>query len=168
MEFYSVLRKFNEKHFIMVSKEILMNSEVDVKVKLALLWASLMSLYIYADYFEMKVPGKIEDVMNQITPVGPTTPKLLVIFSLILIVPALMICLSVFLKPVVNRYLNIGVAVVWSSMSFMILFYDIGNIGGWYAFYVLYQVVEIFVLGAIVWNSWKWPKVKLNEEHVLR
>ena len=143
----------------------LIDSKINVKVKLASLWATLMSLYIYADYFELKVPGKIQDIMEQKTPVGPTTPKLLVIFSLILIVPALMICLSVLLKPLVNKWLNITTALVWSSMSFLILFWDIRNIGGWYTFYVLYQIVELIVLGTIVYQAWKWPAKVIQPGH---
>ena len=107
----------------------------------------------------MKMPGVVQEMIDLETPVGPVTPKLLVIFSLILIVPALMICLSVLLKPHINKWLNIGVAILWSSMSFIILVWDI--IGGslpWSAFYDLYQLVEIMVFGIIIWQAWNWPK----------
>ena len=136
----------------------LIDFKINVKLKLAALWTSLMFLYIYADYFELKTPGKIQETMDLITPVGPVTPKLLVIFSLILIVPALMIFLSVFLKPAINRWVNIIVAILWSLMSILIIASGISGIGGWYTFYLLYQFVEVFVFILIIWQAWSWPR----------
>ncbi|MEW7277562.1 DUF6326 family protein [Aquimarina sp. 2201CG1-2-11] len=139
----------------------LIDSKIDVKVKLASLWASLMFLYIYCDFFDMMSPGNIESKINLTTPVGPVTPQLLVIFSLILIVPTLMICLSTLLKPRVNKWLNIIVAIVWSSMSFIILVWDIIDQSlPWSAFYDLFQLIEIVVFCIIVRTAWKWPKVE--------
>ncbi len=135
------------------------DNKINVKIKLSALWTSLMFLYIYCDYFAMKMPGAVEDMISLKTPVGTVTPQLLVIFSLILIVPSLMICLSVLLKPTINRWLNIIVAILWSSMSFIIIVWDIidGSLP-WSAFYDLYQIVEIIALCSIVWQAWKWPK----------
>lgn len=139
---------------------MLSDHKVNIKIKLGALWTTLMFLYIYADYFELKTPGKIERTMNLETPMGDVTPGLLVIFALILLVPSLMIFLSVILKPIINKWLNIIVAGVWSSMSILIIIGDIKAIGGWYSFYLLYQFVEIIVFGLIVWHAWNWPKVK--------
>ena len=47
-------------------------------------------------------------------------------------------------------------------MSFLILFLDLKNFNPWYLFYDLYQVVEIMVLGTIIWVAWKWPKQHLS------
>ena len=140
---------------------MLVDNKVSIKSKLAIHWACLMSLYIYADYFELKTPGKIEQIMNLKTPVGDTTPGLLVIFSLILIVPSLMIVLSVILKAKINKWLNILIAFLWSSMSVLVIVGEITtSIGGWYSFYLLYQFIEIFVFGSIIWHAWHWQKVK--------
>ena len=43
-----------------VGRRILQEFPVPVNIKLALLWASLMFLYIYNDYFSMYLPGVIE------------------------------------------------------------------------------------------------------------
>ncbi|MGD1893177.1 MAG: DUF6326 family protein [Cyclobacteriaceae bacterium] len=134
----------------------LANYEVNVKIKLAALWTTLMILYIYADYFELKTPGTLEDMMNLKTPVGPATPGLLVIFSVLLIVPALMIFLSVFLKPQLNKWLNIVVAFFYAGISILIIVSGIGN--EWQTFFVLYNVVEVFIFVLIIWQAWHWPK----------
>jgi len=36
--------------------------KVNVKLKLAALWAGLMFLYIYVDYFHLYMPGKLGDI----------------------------------------------------------------------------------------------------------
>ncbi|HAS40190.1 MAG TPA: hypothetical protein DCS93_06900 [Microscillaceae bacterium] len=143
---------------------MLIDNKVNIKSKLAIHWACLMSLYIYADYFELKTPGNIEQIMKLKTPVGATTPGLLVIFSLILIVPSLMIVLSVILKAKINKWLNILIAFVWSFMSALVIASEITNIGGWYSFYLLYQFAEIFVFGSIIWHAWHWQKDKVTNE----
>lgn len=132
---------------------------VNTKIKLAALWTSLMFFYIYCDYFGLMTPGAVEDLINLQTPVGEVTPGLLVIFSVILIIPAMMICLSVMLRVGVNRWLNIIVPALWSVMSFLILFAGLQDPNPWYIFYNLYQVVEIVVLGVIIYTAWNWPRV---------
>ncbi|MGK0387259.1 MAG: hypothetical protein ACI849_001883 [Patiriisocius sp.] len=137
---------------------MLENKPVAVKIKLAALWASIMSLYIYADFFDGMTPRSIEMSQNLETPVGPLTPNLLLIFSLILIIPSCMMFLSVFLKPIINKWINIIVASLWSIMSFISLINTISS--EWYQFYALFQASEIVIFGMIVWQAWIWPKVK--------
>ena len=135
---------------------MLVNSKIDVKIKLAVLWTALMFYYVYADFFDSMTPSSIENFGSLQTPVGPLTPLLLVIFSVILIIPSSMIFLSVFLKPKINKWLNIVSAVLWSRRAWR-LFIDTMN-SEWYKFYALYQVVEIIILGMIFWQALKWPK----------
>lgn len=138
------------------SSKPLADYRVNVKIKLAFLWSSLMFLYIYADYFRLMVPEKLKEMMNLQTPVGPTTPSLLIIFSLILIIPALMIVLSIFLKPLINKWTNIIFGLLYAIISILIVISGIGN--EWQTFFVLYNIIEIFVLTAILWQAWKWPR----------
>ncbi len=37
--------------------------KVNVKLKLASLWASFMFLYIYVDYFHLYMPGSLKDIL---------------------------------------------------------------------------------------------------------
>ena len=136
----------------------LVDYKVNVRIKLTSLWASLMFLYIYADYFQLKTPGNIQRTMDLQTPVGEVTPGLLVIFSIILIVPSLMIMLSIFLKPMISKWVNISVATVWSLMSLLIIAGGIGDLGGWHTFYTLYNIIEVGLFSTIVWQAWNWPK----------
>ncbi|BFP41123.1 DUF6326 family protein [Flavobacteriaceae bacterium GF1] len=134
----------------------LSNPKVNIKTKLACFWASLMFLYIYADYFGLMTPGNLEDMMNLETPMGPTTPGILIGFSVLLIIPALMIMASVVLRAQWNRWLNIVVALLYAVISILIIISDMGN--EWKKFFVLYQFVELFVFGMIIWHAIKWPR----------
>lgn len=130
---------------------------INVKIKLAFLWTSLMFLYIYADYFRLMTPEKLENMMKLQTPMGPTSPELLVIFSVILIIPALMIFLSIFLKPKINKWLNILMAFIYASISILIIVSSINN--EWQTFFVLFNLVEILIFAIILFQAWKWPRV---------
>ncbi|HPI80008.1 MAG: DUF6326 family protein [Cyclobacteriaceae bacterium] len=139
-----------------MTEKLLENHKIDVKVKLALLWASLMFLYIYADYFELMTPGKLEEMMQLKTPMGPTSPDLLIIFALLLIVPALMIVFSIFLTPQLCKWTNLAIGLVYTVISILIIITSIDS--EWHRFYVLFNFIELFVLMAILRQAWQWPK----------
>ena len=132
------------------------NSKIDTKLKLAILWTTLMFLYVYADFFDGMTPSSIEMSKNLETPIGPLTPLLLILFSIILIVPTLMIILSIFLRPRINRVVNIIIATLWASMS-VVLFFDTFN-SEWHLFYALFQFIELTIFIIIIWQAYKWPK----------
>jgi hypothetical protein len=142
------------------SSKPLIDYKVDMKIKLAALWTSLMFLYIYADYFRLMTPEKLEKMIQLQTPMGPTSPKLLVIFSLILIIPALMIFLSVFLKPQINKWLNIIVALLYACISVLIIKSSIGN--EWQTFFVIFNILEVIIFIIIIVQAWKWPRLEVS------
>lgn len=134
---------------------------INVKLKLAFLWTSLMFLYIYADYFRLMTPGKLEKMMELQTPMGPTTPSLLVIFSAILILPAVMIFLCIFLRPQINKWMNVFIAFLYAGISILIIISSISS--EWQTFFVLFNFVELMVLAIIIAQALKWPKGDNNQ-----
>lgn len=138
----------------------LVDYKVNVKLKLASLWSVLMFLYIYADYFELMTPGTIEKIMNLESPLISTaiTPGLLIGSSILLIIPALMIFLSAFLKARINKWLNIIIGFLYAIISILIIVSGIGN--KWQTFFVLYNVIEVVIFSIIIWQAWKWPKTE--------
>jgi len=128
----------------------------NVRIKLAFLWATLMALYIYADFFNLMTPGALQEMMDLQTPLGPTSPGILIGFSILLIIPALMIPASILLPPRFSKWLNVGFGILYALISVLIILSDIRH--SWMAFFVLYQFVELFVFGLIIRMAWKWPK----------
>jgi hypothetical protein len=141
----------------MNNKTVLEDIQINIKYKLAFLWTTLILLYIYADYFELMTPGKLEKMIALKTPVGPTSPQILISFSILLIVPALMVTLSIFLKPILSKWLNIIFSVFYGSISVLIIVSEFGS--KWHEFYVLYNMVELIILITIFYQAWKWPKL---------
>ena len=130
---------------------VLEDLKVNVKVKLSALWACVMFCYIYADYFGLYEPGKVQDILNgQFFGVGPATQGVLLGASLMLEIPSLMIFLSVALPPVFNRRLNIVAGAVYTAIILKTMW-------GW-LFYIFYGVIEISLTSLVVWYAWRWPK----------
>jgi len=126
------------------------DAPIDVRIKLSAIWASVMSCYIYADYFGLYVPGTLKKMLaGRMGPLGPTTQGVLLGTSLMLAIPAVMIFLSVALKPVLIRWLNIVFGVVYTVIILITMW-------GW-AFYIFYGVIEVTLTSLAVWYAWRWP-----------
>ena len=133
-------------------KKVLQDHPVPVKIKLAFLWASLMFLYIYNDYFSMYLPGKIDGmVAGKIGPLGDATELVLVSVSILLAIPALMIFLSTILSPTFSRWLNVFMGLAYTVIEALTFF-------GSALFYQIVVVLEIAVTSLIIWYAVRWPK----------
>jgi hypothetical protein len=124
--------------------------KINVKIKLSALWASVMFCYIYADYFGLYKPGKLQAILNGEFFSLPTTQRVLLGASLMLAIPSLMIFLSVALPPRFNRWLNIITGVVYTAIILKTMWV--------WAFYIFYGVIEISLTSLVVWYAWRWPK----------
>ena len=133
------------------------NPKINIKLKLSALWTSLIALYIYGDYFELYVPGKVEKLINGAAKLD--SPTLLLIASILITIPALMIALSILLKPKINRLLNIIFGIL---LTLIVILVGSASLSEWYSFYVLYAFLEAIITISIVWYAWKWPKKYSN------
>jgi hypothetical protein len=133
------------------STGILEDVKINVKTKLSALWIAMMLLYIYADILSLFRPGQIEEIMEGLMGPFPVTQGSLVVASLLVIIPAIMVFLSLTLRPGVNRWTNIALGVLYTLVN-------IGNlIGETWAYYISFGVVEIMLTLFIVWYAWTWP-----------
>jgi Family of unknown function (DUF6326) len=92
--------------------------EIPVNLKLAALWASVTFFYIYGDYFELYVPNKIAGMINGTSMLD--NPIKVLLASFLLAIPALMVCLSLLLKPSLNKWLNIVFGIFFTVMMLFI------------------------------------------------
>nr|WP_297912630.1 DUF6326 family protein [uncultured Allomuricauda sp.] len=135
---------------------MLENPKVNIKVKLSSLWASLIALYIYGDYFDLYTPNKVPNLLDGKSMLD--SPTKLFLAALMLAVPSLMIALSVLLKPKLNRVLNLIFGVF---LTLVVILVGSTSISAWHSFYVFYAILEALVTLLIVYLAWNWPK----EEH---
>ena len=134
----------------------LQDIQVNIKIKLGLLWATMIGLWVYADFFQLFTPFKLKNMLELKGPFGKMTPETLIFYSILLILPTLMIPASILLKSVYSKWLNIIMAVLYAGISLLIIFGSYKE--EWLRFFVLYQSVEILVFVLIIRTAWYWPK----------
>ena len=128
--------------------------KVPLRLKLSALWTGVMFLYIYGDYFELYVPQKVEGLLNGQNMLD--SPMKLFLATFLLTIPALMIFLSLMLKPQMTRWLNIGVGAFFTLLTLLV---GISSMSEWRAFYVFLAFLESVVTAVIVWQAWNWKRM---------
>jgi hypothetical protein len=126
--------------------------KIGVKIKLSALWAALMFCFVYGDIYSFHRPGLIAEIIAGKMGPFPVTQGSLLGAALYMAIPAVMVFLSLALKPKVNRWANIILGVfylVTNSISFLT--------DSW-AYFIVLGVVEVVLTALIVWHAWKWPK----------
>jgi hypothetical protein len=124
--------------------------EVSVKIRLAGAWAALIALYIYADFLSLYRPGQLGEVARGVMGPFDVSQATLLVASLIVIIPALMIVLSLLLPTGVNRSVNLVLAVLYTLINVSNL------IGETWAYYFLFGVAEVALTVLIFFMAWRW------------
>ena len=133
-------------------KKPLSDPPISVKLKLSLLWASLMFLYIYNDFISLYLPGTLDDVAaGSMGPLGQANDWLLLGVAVLVGLPGLMIFLSSGLPAAISRWANIVVGTLYTVVE-IATFFDSA------LFYQVVVVTEIALTVAIVWHAVKWPR----------
>jgi Family of unknown function (DUF6326) len=126
---------------------------VPVRMKLSLLWVSVMLCYIYCDYFELYVPGKLQSMLEgRMGPLGLVTQSVLLGTAVLMAIPSLMVFLSIALPPTLSRLVNIIFGIMYSIIMLAVVLYPT------WAFYRFFGVLEIALTLLVVWYAWTWPK----------
>jgi len=126
-------------------------SNVNVRIKISALWTSMLFVFIYVDhysFFRADIRADIE--AGKIGGFTINQSYLLVVTAYIAI-PALMVFLSLILRPGVNRIANIALGVIYALTIIA------GAIGEW-NYYILGSLIEAALLAGVVHYAWTWPK----------
>ncbi|CAI2768458.1 DUF6326 family protein [Flavobacterium collinsii] len=127
--------------------------EVNIRIKLAFLWTAVTLCYLYGDYFELYIPGKTAGLASGDNLLN--SPMKLLSAAVLLALPPLMILLSIFLKPKINRFLNILFGIFFTLIMLLIA---TSSLTTWKSFYVFLALFESIITTIIVILAWKWPK----------
>lgn len=128
--------------------------KVNIRIVLSGLWAAVTLCYLYGDYFELYVPQKAKGLVEGTNLLD--TPLKLFIAAFALSLPAVMVFLSLILKPQINRILNIVLGLFFTAVMLLIA---VTSLTAWRAFYVFLALVESFITILIVVYAWKWKRV---------
>jgi hypothetical protein len=129
--------------------------KINIRIILSALWTTIMFCYIYGDYFELYVPKKVEGLLNGQNMLD--SPMKLFATTIILTIPALMIFLSLILKPKLTKWLNIGVGIFFTLFTLLV---GISSMAEWRAFYVFLSFLESILTATVVFKAWNWTKLK--------
>ena len=128
--------------------------KINVKMKLSALWIAMMLLYIYADILSLFRPGQIEEMIEGLMGPFPVTQGSLLTASILMIIPAVMVFLSLTLRPKVNRWANVTLGVLYTLVNISNL------IGETWAYYIFFGIIEIVLTLLIVWYAWGWANLQ--------
>ena len=135
----------------MKERSKLVDLPVNVRLKLAAVWASAMFCYIYADYFHLFAPGKLQDMIKgNMPPLGQVTDGILIFTSAMMAIPSVMIFLSVGLPAALSRWLNIIFGVLYTVIILLTMWA--------YPFTIFYGAIEVLLTSLVVWYAIKWPR----------
>jgi hypothetical protein len=133
--------------------------KVNSRIKLSALWVSMMLLYIYADVLSLFRPGQVQEMLEGRMGPFPVTQASLLTASILMIIPALMVFLSLMLNAKVSRGVNILFGVLYTLVNISNL------IGEAWVYYMVFGVMEILVTLFIIWHAWKWAKLEGGSDH---
>jgi hypothetical protein len=136
------------------SQNTLEDIKINVKLKLATLWTSLMFLIIYLDYFHLYMPSSLQDILAGKVFVFDITHRFLLAALAMVATPALMIFLSVSLPAKVNRWVNIIIAAINTPL----ILYNLA--GEAWIHMLVGAVIQVVLLCLIIRYAWKWPRIE--------
>src|SRR3982750_4548652 len=119
--------------------------KINIKIKLSGLWTSLMFCYIYGDYFELYVPNKVKGLIDGDNMLD--SPFKLFLATLLMVVPALMVFLSLILLPKINRLLNLIFGIVFTAIMVLV---GLTSLTSWLTFYTFLAAIEIVITLTII------------------
>ena len=134
-------------------KQQLEDYKINIRIILSALWTTIMFCYIYGDYFELYVPKKIDDLLSGQNNLD--SPLKLFTATIVLTIPALMIFLSLVLKPALTTWLNMGVGLFFTLFTLLV---GISSISEWRIFYVFLSFLESILTAIVVFKAWYWTK----------
>ena len=132
---------------------ILEDVKINVKMKLAALWVSIMFCYVYGDFLGLMKTGHLSEIIGGESLGMQITQQMLLGIAILMAIPIVMVFLSLTLKAKPNRWANIILGIVYSGVILMTLLFT-----EFWAYFLVLVIVELVLTALIVWYAWKWPK----------
>ena len=123
----------------------------DWKIKIAVLWIVVECGMFAVPMVEQHIPGYMEEIIPQ------TTPEVMMLLAIIVMIVPLMAFLSLTLKDSINRWLNIILSIFFlATMPISIIDFPTAYLPS----ILIIAMVEVVALALIIWHAWKSkPKV---------
>jgi len=123
--------------------------EMDIREKISTMWIVVMFTMVFNDIIGFITPGALKQILE--SDLGfELTPIILLVFSILLVIPIVMIFFTRILKRKANRKANIAVSIV------TILYVIFG--GEPSLTYIFFASVEVIFMLLILRIAIKWPE----------
>src|SRR5690242_17493082 len=95
-----------------------LEARVSTRLKLSMLWTTIMFFYVYADLIGFFDPKALRQIIDgNLGPFGPITQPMMLGIAIIMSIPTIMIFLSLALKVNQCRWFNIIAGVVYTLVA---------------------------------------------------
>lgn len=122
---------------------------IDVRLRMAALWTSMLFLFAYVDLFSLYRPDVREGLEDGRVAVFDVGQPFLLGVTIYVTVPSLMIYLALVLPRRVSRVASIVVAAIYAITI-------AGAAIGEWSYYVVGSAVEVVLLGLVIHHAWTW------------
>ena len=126
-------------------------SAVNVRIKIAALWASMLFVFVYVDLFSTYRADFRADLDGGTINGFTVNQTFLLATTAFVGVPSLMVFLTVVLPPRINRIANIALSGFYAPIILG------GAIGEW-NYYLLGSAIEVVQLAGVGYYAWTWPR----------
>ena len=132
----------------------LRDAPIDVKLVLSALWIAMLFVFAYVDIFGFFRADVLHAALDgEVAATGLAVNQVFLVATLVyILLPALMVVLSLMLRPRLNRMLNLVVSVVYAVTIIA------SCIGETWVYYFLGSLIEVALLGTIALTAWRWPR----------
>jgi uncharacterized membrane protein YeiH len=120
---------------------------------LSALWITMLFVFAYVDIFGFFRADVLDAALDgKVATTALTVNQMFLASTLIyILVPALMVVLSLVLRPRLSRTINIVVSILYAVGI------AVSCIGETWAYYLIGSLVEVILLAAIARTAWTWP-----------
>lgn len=134
------------------------DTPVEVKLVLSALWITMLFVFAYVDIFGFYRADVLEAALDgKVATTDFSVDQAFLMVTLgYVAVPILMVVLSLFLRPRLNRTINIVVSAVYA------LTIVASAIGDEWAYYLIGSGIEIVILVVIARTAWTWPPPQVD------
>jgi hypothetical protein len=127
------------------------DANVGLRLKIAALWIAVLFLFAYGDILGFFQRGQIEEVITGEISGIQITQLFLFAASAYVAIASVMIFLSLVLRPVINRWVNIVLPILYIVSV-------VASVIGESAYFYFLSIVESALLLLIVRYAWTWPR----------
>ena len=131
------------------------SAPIDVRIRMAALWATTMMIFAYVDLFSLFRPDFRAALDQGKVFVFDVGQPFLLGLTIYVIIPSLMIYLSLVMPRRLNRVVSISLAGLYAITI-------VGGAVGEWSYYVLGSVVEVVLLALVIHHSWTWRAPKTD------